>query len=143
FENDKSPFFGGWYTADAFISYDKNAAKWGTQSAGSLEYIWAKSQVVFIMPQPLALLIFAITLLVLGWGIAYLIVHYRRTKQILATWRRYRVKDGDTLEYLAQATGTSWKRIAKVNGIKAPYVLNAGTIIRLPKPAAKKNIVKG
>ncbi|HEY1085428.1 MAG TPA: LysM peptidoglycan-binding domain-containing protein [Candidatus Saccharimonadales bacterium] len=143
FENDKSPFFGGWYTADASISYDKNASKWGTQSTGSIEEVKAKSQVVFIMPQPLALLIFAVAILVVGWLATYLIVRHRRTQYILATWRRYRVKDGDTLEYLAEATGAKWKQIAKVNDIKAPYVLKAGSIIRLPKPAAKKNVVKG
>lgn len=142
FENAKSPFFGGWYVAQASVSYDKNAAKWGTQSAGSLEKIVADERVIYIMPQPFAMIIILAVVALIGWAVAYWLIRRRRDQMVLGTWRVYRVKEGDTIEQLAKATDTDWKRIAKANGIKAPYVLKAGKVIRLPKVTAKKNSAK-
>lgn len=144
FENEKSPFFGGWYTADASISYDKNATKWGTQSVATLKSIQAKSQVIFIMPQPLAMIILLAGFAFIVWGGAYVIVHRRRERHIADTWRLYTVKDGDTLERLAEATSTDWKRIAKVNAIKPPYTLRSGQALQIPPKAkaAKKTSLK-
>ena len=137
FENDKSPFFGGWYFADASISYDKNANKWGTQSAASLQTVKADRQLVFIMPQPLAILLFLAVIVLVGWALIYLYLRRQRDQHVADNWRSYRVKDGDTLERLAVATGTSWKRIAKVNDLKPPYALKAGQVVRVPKVEGK------
>lgn len=142
FENTKSPFFGGWYVAQATVSYDKNATKWGTQSAGSLEKIAAKEQVIYIMPHPVAMIIILAVITAIAWAVAYWFIQRRRDQLILSTWRVHRVKEGETIELLAKATDTDWKRIAKANGIKPPYVLKVGKVIRLPKVTAKKNSAK-
>lgn len=138
FSNDKSPFFGGWYVAEASVTYDENAAKWGTQSAGSLKEVNAGTKVVFIMPHPLALLLIIAALGLTGWAVAYLMLRRQRERHIADRWVSYRVKEGDTLTELAVATGAGWKQIARANGIKAPYVLKTGQVIRIPKTRSAK-----
>lgn len=138
FENDKSPFFGGWYFAEAAVSYDKDASKWGTKSAGSLEKVKTERQVVFLMPHPLALLLIIAVLGLVGWAVAYLMLRRMRERHIADNWVSYRIKEGDTLIELADSTGADWKRIAKANGIKAPYVLKTGQVIHIPKTRSTK-----
>lgn len=60
-------------------------------------------------------------------------------------YKNYKIKKGDDLEDLAEKLETSWKKIAKINGIKAPYKLEVGGIIvvidkynKLVKRVAKK-----
>lgn len=58
--------------------------------------------------------------------------------------RRYRgfklvdvnIRSGDTLAGLAESTGVSWKKIARRNKIKAPYLLKPGQVLKLFIPPA-------
>jgi lysozyme len=44
----------------------------------------------------------------------------------------YTVVSGDYLVRIAEKTGRNWKAIADVNGIKAPYTIYPGQVLRLP-----------
>ncbi len=44
----------------------------------------------------------------------------------------YIVKEGETLTGISEKNNVSWKLIAKINKIKAPYALSAGQKIKLP-----------
>jgi peptidoglycan hydrolase-like protein with peptidoglycan-binding domain len=53
------------------------------------------------------------------------------------------VKSGDTLSGIGTKTGIKWETIASLNGIKAPYTITVGQVLKLkaaapstPKPAA-------
>jgi LysM repeat protein len=42
------------------------------------------------------------------------------------------VKSGDTVNSLAKANKVSWKKIAKLNNLKAPYSLKPGSKLKIP-----------
>jgi hypothetical protein len=44
----------------------------------------------------------------------------------------YSVLEGDTIISIAAAHGQKWNRIAKINGLRAPYVLQTGQKIKIP-----------
>lgn len=48
----------------------------------------------------------------------------------------YRVVKGDTLSGIGSKTGTKWLDIATLNGIKSPYTIYPGQILKLPKGAS-------
>ena len=43
----------------------------------------------------------------------------------------YTVKNGDTLSLIGSKTGINWKTIADINGIKPPYVISVGQVLKL------------
>lgn len=57
----------------------------------------------------------------------------------------YTVKAGDTLSGIGSKTGVKWETIASLNGIKAPYVIDVGQVLKLKaaptsKPATKPTV---
>lgn len=69
----------------------------------------------------------------LGWWLQ----NRRRYKGY--AWTKITVKTGDTVTSLAETAGVSWKKIARMNKLKAPYHLTPGQSLQLytPPPAAK------
>lgn len=49
--------------------------------------------------------------------------------------KTYRVVKNDTLSAIGAKTGTKWQDIAKVNGIKSPYTIYPGQVLKLPTGA--------
>jgi len=47
----------------------------------------------------------------------------------------YKVKSGDNLSEIGQAEGVDWREIAKLNGIKSPYPIYPGQVLKLPAGA--------
>ncbi|MEU9404785.1 peptidoglycan-binding protein [Streptomyces sp. NPDC048281] len=43
----------------------------------------------------------------------------------------YTVKAGDTLSSIGEKTGVAWKTIASLNGLKSPYTIKAGQVLKL------------
>jgi len=57
----------------------------------------------------------------------------------------YKVKSGDTLSEIGARLGIDWREIAKLNGIKSPYPIYPGQVLKLPagaKSSAKSYTVK-
>lgn len=134
FETTVTPFFGGWYQVQATISYNKAAGTFGLETDKN-ELVSKQSgvQVVFIAPSPLgALCLIVLALIVVGL-FAWVVYRRRQKNEALHTWGDYTVQPGDTLESLATPTGLGWKRLARLNSIKAPYTLTPGQEIRLPQ----------
>lgn len=44
----------------------------------------------------------------------------------------YTVQKGDTLSKIGSKTGIAWKTIAELNGIKFPYIIRVGQVLKLP-----------
>jgi LysM repeat protein len=63
----------------------------------------------------------------------------QEAKHVRATWRLTTIVHGDTLTSLAKKHGVSWKKLARVNNIKAPYSLTSGEQILVPVKKANKN----
>ncbi|WP_237693845.1 N-acetylmuramoyl-L-alanine amidase [Streptomyces sp. SID2888] len=65
-----------------------------------------------------------------------------RAKKIVGgtapTGSTYTVKSGDTLSGIGAKVGVPWETLATLNGIKAPYVIHPGDVLKLQAPAAPK-----
>ncbi len=70
----------------------------------------------------------AVVLLVIGVS-AYRLISFTALKK---TYIPYKVAEKDTLEKIASARNANWKKIAKVNKIKAPYTITEGKTILVP-----------
>lgn len=131
-----APFWGGWYQLSSQSDY-KQLGQTGTTT--EKEYsTQGPSSWVYVTPQPLAMLVY--TLIALGLaGVIIWVLLYRRQRHLLqTTTRKYTIKVGDSLPLLAAKSGISWKKIARINSIKAPYSLEAGQEIQLPKKQLSK-----
>lgn len=52
-----------------------------------------------------------------------------------STAKTYTVQKGDTLSKIGTKTGVAWKTIAELNGIKSPYVVKVGQVLKLSNTA--------
>lgn len=50
---------------------------------------------------------------------------------------RHTVKDGETLNGIANRAGVSASAIVKANGLKEPYVVRSGQVLKIPRDGAK------
>jgi hypothetical protein len=136
FETDE-PFWGGVYFLSAKASFnpDPSAGLGDKSKATSI----SKSKLLIVTPKPAALAIELLILVLVGAG-AVLFFRYRRLHK---RWHRhgkfYVVKEGESIQQVAERFNLPWKTIARVNSIKAPYHLKAGDRLRLlPPNLAKK-----
>lgn len=51
--------------------------------------------------------------------------------------KTYTVVSGDTLSKIGTKTGVNWKVIAELNGIKAPYIIKKGQVLKLSEGATQ------
>lgn len=137
FSNEKQPFFGGWYTAQASAAYDNRAGTFGTSDQSHLTIEHAKNKVLFIAPQPLADLLYLIILLLIAGLVVWATRRQAVRRQAKMTWQPTIIKPRDTVESLAASRGVSWKKVAAINDLRAPYTLVPGTKILLPHKATE------
>jgi len=132
------PFWGGFYRAEASAEYDSNPeSRIGSLSnEENLETIESVGDWVFIAPTRTALyIILGISLLLLAILMTWL---YRSGKIFKRGkgWSEHRVDEGEDLQTIAADYGVSWRELARVNKMKAPYTVRPGAKIRVP--ATKK-----
>ncbi len=60
-------------------------------------------------------------------------LHYYQHKYLIANCKNYTVKKGDSLKKLAENTGISWRKLAKINNLKAPFSIKTGQKLKIPK----------
>ncbi len=60
-----------------------------------------------------------------------------RMKKALAGCEDYMVKENDNLISIAADKKISWRKLAKINKLKPPYILKIGTTIHVPGPTKK------
>lgn len=138
----KRPMFGGWYAASADIAYDKRAGTFGTNDPNQLIHKTSDQKIIFLAPTPVGVLILFVIVLAIAGLIVWLIWRHRQVSTAKRKWRPYIVYEGDTLESLAQRSHVDWRKLARVNKIRAPYVLQPGTKIRIPGDSAKRLNIK-
>lgn len=124
------PLFGGIYHSILNVDYlhDKKI------SSKTILYIVYPSKIGLLILGPI---IFLIIILILTKIIAR-----KRRIWIEKNWVQYKVKSGETITSIAEKKNVSWKLLAKVNSIKAPYELTTKMTllapnINEPKPKAK------
>jgi hypothetical protein len=130
FEVDQ-PFWGGWYKARAMAEYNSDP-KQAIGEGSSNETIYSEEKVIFVSPHPLALAIELAVLAAILGVIAFFRLRRRHYRQMHARSTTHTVKSGDTVNSLAKANKVSWKKIAKLNNLKAPYSLKPGSKLKIP-----------
>ena len=143
----KPIFWGGMYKAKVSLAYNANAGDGlGVEGAtNSRKKISATSGYFFVVPAPKAIAIELLVLLIPLFAWVGYIRKRRLGKKLRNKWSTYIVQPGDELVRLAEDHGIRWKQLARVNHVKAPYMLRPGQSILLPvmkdKQIKKKNWV--
>lgn len=123
------PFWGGVYflTAKAHYNSDPAAGLGKGEKSASI----TKTQILLTTPKPLAAVTEALVFLAVVGGGAYFWRRRRQHKQWRTIGKVYVVKEGETLQQIAERFSLPWKTIARINQLKAPYHLEAGDRLRL------------
>ncbi len=136
YEMDHS-FWGGIYRTRATAEYDSDPRSQLGQKGNSITKRSSKTKYIIVAPKPLALLIYLLLISVAVTGSVLFLRRKRHYKEIGENWDDYTVKKNDNIHQLASKNNIGWKKIATVNNIKPPYVLEPKSIIKLP-PKPKK-----
>lgn len=129
----KKPFWGGWYRSSFTVDYDQNAeATVGVNSGKELTKLAGDTIWFFSMPTALGLIIEILILVLILAGLIWWKLSQKKKKWIKANWQDYMVAAGDDINALAARLNVSWKLLAKVNKLKAPYALKSGEKIKVP-----------
>ena len=126
------PFWGGWYelkTEATYAPLQQNPSGVAPKTATN-----SKSLTLFIAPHPTAVLIYAILLVVFVGAISYLIWRHRQLVTLRQRTVEYKVRSGDDIQVIAEKLSVNWRKLAKLNNLKAPYSLQVGQTIRVPQP---------
>lgn len=132
FEQTNKPFFGGWYIARASIQYDKHAGEFGTRDTNSLITKESRDVTVFMAPQPLGTVVMLLAALAIIGGLGYWLTSRRREKAMFETAKIHVVLDGETIQSIANDYSVSWNKLATLNSLKPPYILERGVELRVP-----------
>lgn len=121
----KKPSFGQ-FNAEAKITYKRIF-----QTAGSLHGapLTASASTSFnIIPWFTIVL-----LLILVFACACLFICRRHSrKKLLQNCKKYIIAEGDDLMAIAETHHIPWKKIAKINGLKPPFIIKAGNTLLIP-----------
>lgn len=128
----KKPFWGGFYRSRLQVEYQSATdTEIGKDGTAPLTVLKGETLTFFSAPQVLALVIEIIVFLAI---ISLLFVFWlsrKRRSWIKKTWREEEF-EGRDIKSIADSHQVSWKLLAKVNGLKAPYTLEAGKKLKLP-----------
>ncbi|MCC7196927.1 DUF916 domain-containing protein [Candidatus Peregrinibacteria bacterium] len=123
---NKQPSLFGNYSAKANVSFIKKFQTASNMHGAS--YTDTKNLKIMVAPwhtMAIGLLILIIT----GFfGISHK-MWYRKTGK---TWANYLVNENEDIMAIAERKNVSWKLLAKVNHIKAPFILKKGQAIKVP-----------
>lgn len=133
----KRPYWGGFYRAQASITYNDDTNRTLGQNGGATKTLTNYSSAVFIMPQPLALATELVAICLIVLLILWLLRFILASRQVKTRWQGYTVQPSDTIAKVAKAHHVSWKQLAKHNRVKPPYHLEVGTTIKVP-PISKR-----
>ena len=112
-----------------FFSRPAEAAEYGQ----AVEKI---KKVFFDIPagyQICAVLVLASGIIYAGWKI------YQKKSRLKIDWQDYVVMFGENIQTLSFKFGANWKELAKENKLEAPYVVEVGQTIRVPKKEDAKD----
>lgn len=135
----QQPFWGGFYRAYTSLNYNADpSVGLGEQTSGQQKKVRRDTGYFFMMPKPQALAV-ELGVPLLALGVLFTVLRRRRARRTAhKRLASYIVQAGDTVASIAAAHNCKWKKLAKLNGLKAPYMLQVGQTILIPKAASKK-----
>lgn len=126
----KHPFWGGIFKSKVTVDYND----------GKKQVFLEKPAITFfVIPTIQALIIIFAAVLPLLIVLILVIIRRRELKVANKTWKLMTVISGDTINSIARKYNISWKKLARVNKIKAPYSLSSGDRLLVPDKKANKN----
>lgn len=134
-----SSFWGGWYTAQATISYDKRAGQFGSNDKSQLIYKESQTKTIFVWPSIPAV---ASVLAVIFFA-AWFMMHRKTVKKNQGSrsgkllWGAYVVKSGESLKTLAIRYKVTEEKLRSINHIGGNEDVQSGQKIFVPKGRAK------
>ena len=69
----------------------------------------------------------------IGAALAGFVFYLTGRIRIRKTWEVYTARGGDNIMGLAKNFNVNWKKLARINKIKSPFVLNEGQKLQVPK----------
>lgn len=132
FEIDR-PFWGGYYSLVTQASY-KPLASPGAANRSTNEL----KETIFVAPHPLALLA-EIAIIVATAGLVGFIIWRRwwHLQQVKFS-RHHTIKQEEDIESIASDYGVPWQLVARINHLKAPYILKTGDRLLIPGHKVRK-----
>lgn len=132
-------FWGGIYRASADATYNENPETGIGQGKGDdLKTITRQAGWVAVPPTSAALAIIASVLAILTTSVLYWLYRKGSLFNPIKNWRTHRVGTDENIQKIAQDYNVSWKKLARVNKLQAPYTVKPG--MRLYVPAGKRKI---
>lgn len=134
----EAPYWGGVYKARVSLSYNSDPNDGIGEKVTKQKRVSKTSSYFIAWPDPVASLAYVVGIATLLWILITPLRRKIRRRRIIQNWEKYIVQNGDTIMSIAAARNAKWKRIAKFNHLKAPYALEAGKILVVPKTQAGK-----
>ncbi|MCW1930673.1 MAG: DUF916 domain-containing protein [Candidatus Kerfeldbacteria bacterium] len=131
-------FWGGWYHGTLEVTYDKHAeASIGVASGKGTTTLSADIGWFFMVPSKTGMIIEMITLVVVLLIVVCVCMMMRRKRIIRSTWVKYTPQSTTSITEIAETQEISWKKLAHINNLRAPYTIRAGQVILVPKVVAE------
>ncbi len=126
----KKPFIGGAYLISSSASYSDDPTTSLGEKGNSSKTV-SKSKLIFVAPNPLMIVIYILLLAILVF-ISYKIISKRKyDKEIKGKIIEHKVKKKDSITSISKEYEADWKTIAKINKLKAPYILEGLEVINV------------
>jgi len=132
------PFWGGWYRGEVSATYDPNPDNYLGEQAQDQAMLTYPSIWIFVWPQPIAIAVEVAVLFVLLGGFYYFMRRLKQKIDVRRRWKRRKVLSGEDIKSVAKVHNISWRRLARVNKLKAPYTIKTGDVIKVPPLARAK-----
>ena len=133
----KPNFWGGFYKSFFTVTYDTNVENFlGESKNKNEETLQSDTIYFFVAPHPIAALLEIGALIIAGIGLWRLFMFWKRRRKVAEEWRIIIIEEQTDIVSFAEKFGVSWKLMAKVNKLKAPYILRPGDAIRVPASVA-------
>lgn len=118
------PFWGGWYRLAASARYNDNPNV--MLGEGGSNAMVSRSSWIFIAPQPIAAAIEGALIAVVIGGLYYFAYRRLHHKKAMRRAADHIVGKGEDLHGVAERYAMSWKYLARINKLKAPYTIKPG-----------------
>ncbi len=129
----KRPFWGGWYTSRFTVTYDSNVSNSLGESVNpNMVTLNSKRIFFFVPPTLLAALIELVVLAIIAFLLRKLYLRLFGGKRETRDWKTIIISNQTDIGALASAYGIKWKKLAKVNRLRPPYMLRQGDRIKVP-----------
>lgn len=119
------PLIGN-FSAKASVTFER---KFGTSEFHSASPSEEREVQFWVMPWEI---LFVILLLILA-GFGIMVQQKRAWKKYMSNAEEYFVQEGEDIGDIAKKHHINWKRLARFNKLKAPYLVNKGKKLMVPK----------